>query len=317
MNLRGKIWFAAAVALVATPVSADERASSKYEDDAWYDVSEWFDGNDYNPTDEAIGRFDSERFSYIDNATSSDRDNDDEADRGEYDDGYSSYVDADRDSYYEKHSRYYDADNDNVPDVYAEFSDDDADGRYENVRKTDLSGRKYDSTEVDRQIADVQKNVSSRGQTVQGKVVETGMAADRTEVRLIATVRSSDGDVKVDMGEQGITFQLFEGDTVVATGPMIKRDGEQVLLANEVETKGTRREIKRGGRTYTGTVTDVATRQVAGKPHRRVKMKTDQGKMITIDMGEASSGPRLSKGQSYTVTGVPVRVADRVILLRR
>src|SRR4051812_37629482 len=33
-----------------------------YEDDAWYDVSEWFDGNDYNPTDEAWWRWDDETY---------------------------------------------------------------------------------------------------------------------------------------------------------------------------------------------------------------------------------------------------------------
>jgi len=69
--------------LACTPVAMGqtgdfdpEDRGSKVEDDAWYDISEWFDGNDYNPTDEAIGRWDDEIFSYEDARTSSDSDND-------------------------------------------------------------------------------------------------------------------------------------------------------------------------------------------------------------------------------------------------
>lgn len=57
----------AAVALPITCVRADNEFGANtpfYEDDAWYDVSEWFDGNDYNPTDEAIGRWDDEVFAF-------------------------------------------------------------------------------------------------------------------------------------------------------------------------------------------------------------------------------------------------------------
>ena len=49
----------AAMAFPVATLQADDEFGDNtpyYEDDAWYDVSEWFDGNDYNPTDEAIGR---------------------------------------------------------------------------------------------------------------------------------------------------------------------------------------------------------------------------------------------------------------------
>ena len=51
------------------------RGTPYYEDDAWYDVSEWFDGNDYNPTDEVWFRWDDERYQAADD-TGSDVDND-------------------------------------------------------------------------------------------------------------------------------------------------------------------------------------------------------------------------------------------------
>jgi hypothetical protein len=35
-----------------------------YEDDAWFDISEWLDGNDYNPTDEIAGKWDDETYDW-------------------------------------------------------------------------------------------------------------------------------------------------------------------------------------------------------------------------------------------------------------
>ncbi len=45
-----------ATALLAANLRAvePEGAGSRVEDDAWYDVSEWFDGNDYNPRDDRV-----------------------------------------------------------------------------------------------------------------------------------------------------------------------------------------------------------------------------------------------------------------------
>ncbi|TWU08495.1 hypothetical protein [Stieleria varia] len=139
-----------------------------YEDDAWYDISEWFDGNDYNPTDEAIGRWDNETFDAAENVTSSDNDNflnwgessygyygdnrttndrvaDDRVTDGTvannsvddrwfydyYDHGNSNYSDYDNDGYWDYTANYYDYDNDGVYDSVAEYVDTDRDGLYE------------------------------------------------------------------------------------------------------------------------------------------------------------------------------------------
>jgi hypothetical protein len=49
--------------------------TSYYEDDGWLDVTEWFDANDYNPTDEKLGRWDDEAYQ-ADKDTGTDVDSD-------------------------------------------------------------------------------------------------------------------------------------------------------------------------------------------------------------------------------------------------
>lgn len=75
--------------LIAGPVSAFadeewEENSPYYEDDAWYDITEWFDGNDYNPTDEKAFRWDDEVYD-VEEDTGADRDSDYTSDYSSYD----------------------------------------------------------------------------------------------------------------------------------------------------------------------------------------------------------------------------------------
>jgi len=93
---------AAGVTLISAAAIADDGATSSahYEDDAWYDISEWMDGNDYNPTDESVWRWDDEVYNAHED-TSDDWDNDvygydddNTSDRwfyDYYDDNYRSY----------------------------------------------------------------------------------------------------------------------------------------------------------------------------------------------------------------------------------
>lgn len=57
---------AAAIAATGTArVTADEEwwdHTPYYEEDSWLDITEWFDGNDYNPTDETAFRWDNETY---------------------------------------------------------------------------------------------------------------------------------------------------------------------------------------------------------------------------------------------------------------
>jgi hypothetical protein len=151
---------------IATTASADEfeTRTPYYEDDAWYDVSEWLDGNDYNPTDETIGRWDDETY----DAETAGSDSDNDADQGytqnkhsnnndwfydNFDNRKSSvysgpnrenvysyrwdYFDYDRDGYYDAVTSLYDTNNDGSYDQfkYYAFSSSGADGEQQS-RKT-------------------------------------------------------------------------------------------------------------------------------------------------------------------------------------
>jgi hypothetical protein len=131
--------------LMSCAATADEhwtKSTPFYEEDAWYDVSEWLDGNDYNPTDEVLGMWDDE--SYGSSPISTDQDNDiggesygfndtDSHDDWFYDyyDYDESYLDEATDGSYGYKYEYYDYDNDGFADAYASWTDADGDGIYE------------------------------------------------------------------------------------------------------------------------------------------------------------------------------------------
>lgn len=311
----------AAIAMTSYAV-ADERATSKQEDDAWYDVSEWFDGNDYNPTDEAIGRWDNERFSYNDNRNSGDADNDDEAvDSKSYygdhhDDGYAWFSDDNKDNRYESYSRNYDTTGDGLYNGRANFRDDDNDGVYDKY-----SYRSYDNNPESRQRGETLaknelKDARSDRHSVSGKVTKTDMVKEHGDISLIAKINSQDGqEVCVNFGSNATDLQIFKGDTITVSGPMTKVGDKKVLLATELELKGENRQIERSGRSYTGTVKSTRNAKMGDKQRNVAKIKTDDGKMLTVDLGDSVSGQRLSEGDKVTVTGVPVRAGDRVVLV--
>ena len=46
-----------------------------------------------------------------------------------------------------------------------------------------------------------------------------------------------------------------------------------------------------------------------------MKLDTEDGKKLTVDMGDPAAAKNLKEGSKVTVTGVPVKVGDRVILI--
>ncbi|MCO8124896.1 hypothetical protein NHH03_24375 [Stieleria sp. TO1_6] len=319
--------------LLVSPVVADppspareqEEATTNYEDDAWYDVSEWFDGNDYNPTDEAIGRWDDEKFSYHDKQTSSDQDNDIEtmdSDQfyGEnYDDGYASFTDQDRDGIYESYTRYYDADHDSLYDTRATYRDTDRDGGYDDYQFSELSGKtKHDVPPA--QIAQsTQKGLSGKAQKVSGKITDSKYVNRLGGIALMLEVNGS-GDAEssapvwVDMGN-GASYQLFKGDSLTAIGPMTKAGKKQVLVATTVEIDGRQLNVPRSGRKYSGTIESIRTATVGKEKRTVTKLVTENGKKLTVDMGVAERAAKFGEGDEVSVTGIPVKLGDRVILV--
>ncbi len=322
----GAIALGAALAAPAS-VLADEFGSNTpyYEDDAWYDVSEWFDGNDYNPTDEAIGRWDNETFSFADNVNSSDNDNflnwgdygyrDQSASDGfydYYDDGYGQWDDK----YY---SSYYDTDDDGVYDAYASYEDTDGDGTYEDFEYYAFDSQTRGQDEARRQAESMQKQMRSTAMKVSGKVQSTKMVNVRDRVHLIATVDQSSGNsMAVDLGPNQTITQLFQGDQLTAEGHVLNIGNKPVLVAKNATMANGSIEIDRNGKKYQGTVEMKKTVSVRGTDHQLVKVKTTNNKTMMVDMGPTSNlDASLDEGAQVTVQGVPVKVKDRVILMAR
>lgn len=317
------IMAAPALALLLGPVvRADERADagSRYEDDAWYDVSEWFDGNDYNPTDEAVGRWDDERFNYYDKQASTDNDNEvetidaDEFYGEDWDDGYGTYTDSDRDGTYETYSRYHDTDGDYLNDAYATYQDDDGDGMYDTYDYNEL-GNTEQAVHRSNVAQTTQEGLSGKAEKVSGKITESKFVLRLGGLALMLKVNSNDGNsVWVDMGTNS-AFQLFKGDSLTAIGPMTKAGNKKVLVATAIEAQGKLVAVTRTGRKYNGIVQSTRTATVRGDQRTVAKVKTDNGKTLTVDMGSVEKTNRLKKGDRVNVTGVPVKIGDRVILI--
>lgn len=311
-----------ALSIIGNTSLAEERKEigSRYEDDAWYDVSEWFDGNDYNPTDEAIGRWDDERFDYRDKQTSDDQDNDNEmVDASEfygsdYDDGYGRYVDEDRDGNFESYSRYYDSDNDNIYDSHANYRDNDRDGTYEDYEFSELGGKSEHAVRAEQVAQSAQKGLSGKAEKVTGKVTDSKHVKRLGGIALLLQIDTKDDEsIWVDLGNS--SAQVFKGDTLTAFGPVTKAGDNRVLVATTIETQGQQRAIERTGRKYSGTVQSTRTAKVRGDQRTVAKLKTEDGKMLTVDMGSVERNKKVKEGDKVSVTGVPVKVGDRVILI--
>ncbi|TWT73051.1 hypothetical protein [Allorhodopirellula solitaria] len=307
----------------ASLLHADEPndAGPRYEDDAWYDVSEWFDGNDYNPTDEAIGRWDNETFSVYEQRDGTDQDNDVESVSAEefygedWDDGYGTYTDADEDGVYESFARYFDTDNDRLDDSYATYRDADGDGTYEDYEFSELGNNTEHDVRSSNVAQTTQQGLSGKAVKVSGTITEVKNVKRLREMSRLLKVEYGDGEsLWVDMGGDR-TMSLFEGDKFTAIGPIAKAGNKRVLMATTVEKLGLSRAITREGRKYSGTIDSTKVATVQGEKHTVAKLKTEGGKMMTVDMGVVDDSKKYQDGDQVDVTGVPVKLGDRVILI--
>ncbi len=312
-----------AIWMLTTPVAADEsNTAARYEDDAWYDVSEWFDGNDYNPTDEAIGRWDNETFEYYDKQTSSDNDNDtgDVIDASDFygedwDDGNGRYADADGDGNYESYARYHDTDGDGLNDTYATYRDTNNDGTYDDYKFSALTGNTKHDLPSSKVAQTTANGLSGKRVKISGKITERQFVKRLGGLARLINVKPAEGDaVWVDMGT-GESYGLFKGDSVTALGPVVKAGQKRVLMATSIETRGKQLPIEREGRKYTGTIESTKVANVQGEKHTVAKLKTQDGKKLTVDMGTLIEKDKYTKGDKVSVTGVPVKVGDRVVLV--
>ena len=327
------------LAMGATPtVHADEEWEENtilYEDDAWYDVSEWFDGNDYNPTDEAIGRWDNETYDVDEALTSNDVDNDidwSDADFGfyagndgdwfydYYDYDYTDYGDYDGNELYEYYSRYYDFDNDGVYDAFASYTDSDGDGYYEDMDYYSFSGGNAEDNQRQREQAEQdQKSVRSEMLKVNGSIETAKKVQTPGSTNLVVQLNQADseGTVAVDLGPIDAYDPLPRlGQSVTVMGSKFKTGEKSILVAQKVKHDDQTKEGERSGRKFTGTVQKLMALEIRGTSHQFAKIQTDDGKSLLVDMGPAENlEAELSEGDQVSVTGPAVEFRDRLMLV--
>lgn len=339
-------WLTTAVAVLATTCAthrachAQERefgdATPYYEDDAWYDVSEWFDGNDYNPTDEAVGRLDDEEYDFAEppeEETGTSDENDyswygyDADDENDWYYDYADYGYPYYSSWYDPevveeelvwYSRYYDTDNDGLYDAYASYSDVDGDGEYEDVDFYTFSDT---GSQAQRAASSRDRpQAEAKDQQLSGTVQNTKTVQTRGGKRLVVQLKTSGGQTAVvDLGRaKSLQTQPEKGSQLQASGKMIKVGDKQVLLATRANFGGQDHNISRQGQEYTGTVTSTRRAKVRGQEHLIAELKTQQGRKFLADLGPASDvASKVSDGAKLTVTGVPVELKDRRVLVAR
>jgi len=320
------------------PAAADEweQNSPYYEDDAWYDISEWLDGNDYNPTDEAWGRWDDEQYDTADAATSRDVDSDrqygfDQSDASDdwyydyqYDPWRPGYLSSDDNNVYDYSWEYYDFDNDGTFDAYSSYQDVDGDGTYEqydyyafNVDEDSNVAAKPDTSH--KQAAERQKSRSSKGVVVNGNVDKAKKLEVRGAHRWVAHVQGDDGSTRiVDFGPVGqFDSEVKKGQKVMAKGPLLKVGDHEVVLAQSasIGDQGEQR-INRSGRKFKGQINKTKTVKVRGQDHQMVILNLESGKQALVDLGEQDKlDIDLKESDQIEVSGIPVKVKDRVVVL--
>ena len=303
-----------------------------YEDDAWLDITEWFDGNDYNPADEAIGRWDDEVYHFTDDTTSTDRDSDwNYRDYGYadttaadnrwfydyYDDGYSDWYDFDSDGLYDSYTWYYDHDNNGVYDAYTYYADTDGDGIYD-IYDYYRFNADVDSSDNGKQVAgDQQKRAGSKAEKVAGEIQRVKTVQVHGTKHVIAEVRTSDGQtVAVDLGSDAKAASTNK--KLQASGPRLKTGDKSLIVAMSAQVDGQDLKIQRDGRRYRGKVQSTREVKVRGQKHLMAKINTASGKKMMVDLGRADklSSPPVKVSRSPS-TACPVKIKDRVVLMAR
>ncbi|MFG0267900.1 MAG: hypothetical protein ACF8AM_22515 [Rhodopirellula sp. JB055] len=314
-----------------------ETGTPYYEDDAWYDVSEWFDGNDYNPTDEAIGRWDNETYDRDEALTSGDSDNDidwTENDHGYYadsqssdswfydyyDHGYSDYGDQNNDGNYEYTSHYYDYDNDGVYDAFASYTDTDGDGTFDDASYVSFSSseNQSESEQAAQREAD-QQDPSAKSQTFTGKITRAKQVKTPATTNVVVELQNQqEGKTMIaDLGPANQLDQMPQlNDSLTVNGSPFKTGDTSVLLTRTIERDGQTMEVERSGREYTGTIESTKTVDIQGQQRQLAKLKTDNGKKLLVDLGRKENlDANIRDGAQVTVNGPAVQVNERVLLL--
>ncbi|REK18808.1 MAG: hypothetical protein DWQ37_03100 [Planctomycetota bacterium] len=307
----------------ALSVRADEweENSPYFEDDAWYDISEWFDGNDYNPTDEEFGEWDSEQYDF--DTDTADIDNDtygfnavpgeswfyDFFDQGDDEVGvYNRGV-------YESGARFYDYDHDGTYDAYASWHDEDWDGVFDEYVFYPLSDLKSSSAEQQQQRAMQEAPKSSKAAKASGTIERTKQVKVRGKQHTVVSIKPADGpNVVADLGRTDRLSELDvkNGQQITVAGLPTQVGDKKVLLATTFDVGGQERNVNRQRRDLHGKVVDTRKAKVRGRQHLIAIVENDKGNKVAVDFGPAERlDLEVSKGDQLTFRGAPVKIKDK------
>ncbi|REK10459.1 MAG: hypothetical protein DWQ37_16370 [Planctomycetota bacterium] len=302
-----------------------EEYTPYYEDDAWYDISEWFDGNDYNPTDEEILEWDDERYQF--DADEVDRDNDrsygyyDGDDGSFYDyydygasDGYGLY-----DPTYRSGFRYYDFDGDGTYDAYAAWADWDADGLFEDYEYYSFADDSEESSKS-KQQAQQEAPTSAKAAELTGPIGFTKEVDVRGKKHLVVSVKQDGKSIAADLGPidrlSEENQKLKTGDEITVKGIQSKVGDKHVVLAQQLNAHGEQTTIDRSSKQLQGQVVETRKAKIAGTQHLIAMVENDEGKKVAVDFGPADRlDMELAKGDELTFTGVPVKIRTKRMLM--
>lgn len=316
------------LAMNTAPLSmADEweEHTPYYEDDAWYDISEWFDGNDYNPTDEVLGKWDNE--TYDSDVPNTDVDND--VGYGYYGDSdwyydysydpYTNYYDYDLDNdIYDYAVHYYDYDHDGVYDAYTSYSDWDGDGVYE-----DINYYSFDDAASTAQSNLAQKSGNqqdSQRKQLSGSVKQTKDVDVRDSKHLVAQLSTNKGTIAVDLGrkEAADQWNISTGSQLKVRGALAKVGDKQVLVADQVQVgDGEMKDIDRSQAKIEGTIASTKKVKVRGTEHQLaiIDLKNKDSQLM-VDLGPSEAfNADLKEDADLTVKGVPIRIKGKAAFL--
>lgn len=287
-------------ALAVAQQQEPEDRGWKYEDDAWYDITEWFDGNDYNPTDEAWGRWDDETYDSADAATSDDYDSDVSYDSNDY--------------------RYYDDSN------YRHYNYD--------AFANDSKGKNYDyDYNYDYQQPYDYNAYSSDLNNYQYEPYASDSGDDWYYDRLDGIYQyfaPTSGDDRYtfamryyDYNGDG-TFDAYyyygdsDGDGIYDISKFRSLNDQKKQDKNKAsKDQSPLKDAKR--HSITGTVKDVRNVNVRDQKNLVVRIQSEKSKnrMSIIDLGNAEqfNDVKIEQGTTLTAKGAMTRVGDKRVLL--
>lgn len=283
-----------------------------YNEDEWYDPTDWFDANNYE--------FDREAYEQVQGGRANEsRDRSSNAGWRVSDDdgGLAYYRDTDDDGVYEQSHRYYDFNNDGDYDAYMALFDRDNDGDYEEMDFVSFGPVDWqDRARVQHEASD-----DSRRHQLTGRIRNLDQIDVRGRQHLVAAIETEAGDRRlVDLGPAAAVrdLDLRRGDQIHVRGAAAAMSGRfVVILADEIRAHGRTQAINRVSHQARGTLVSLRYANARGVQHAMGVVESDDGRRTWIDFGPAKKLTELEfrPGEYLTATGPMVKVDGQRVLM--